>query len=169
MVSRLWHPACTCTAAVMPTIDTKYFGAMPFDKESCFEFPWGLPAFEEERSFLPLTIPDHQPLFFLQSTTTPSLCFIALPVLVADPEYKLEASPEDLQALGLTTSRQPDAGTEVLVLTLLSIHENAPATANLLAPVVINLANRRALQAIRNDSEYSHEHPLAERTEACPC
>jgi flagellar assembly factor FliW len=153
----------------MPTIETKYFGAIPFDEESCFEFPWGLPAFEEERRFLPLTIPDYKPLLFLQSTTTPALCFITLPVLVADPGYKLAASSEDLQALELSASRQPEIGTEVLVLTLLSFHENAPATANLLAPVVINLANRRAVQAIRNDSAYSHEYPLAERNEASPC
>lgn len=154
----------------MPTIDTKYFGAMSFDEESCFEFPSGLPAFEEEHRFLPLEIPDHKPLLFLQSTSTPSLCFIALPVLVADPGYKLAVSPDDLEALELAVGRQPRIGSEVLVLTLLSIRENAPATANLLAPVVINLATRRAIQAIRLDRTYSHEQPLAARVrEECSC
>jgi len=153
----------------MPTIETKYFGTMPFEGDSCFEFPWGLPAFEEERCFLPLKIPAHEPLLFLQSTTTPSLCFIALPVLVADPDYKLAVSVEDLEALELNSAQQPEIGSGALVLTLLSIRENAPATANLLAPVVINLANRRALQAIRNDRAYSHEHPLAltKKRETC--
>lgn len=148
----------------MPTIETKYFGAMPFNDESCFEFPGGLPAFEEERRFLPLETPAHKPLLFLQSATTPSLCFIAVPVLVADPQYDLAVSFEDLEALELSVDRQPKIGSEVLVLTLLSIGENAPTTANLLAPVVINLATRRGLQAIRYDRAYSHEQPLA----ACP-
>lgn len=144
----------------MPTIDTKYFGALAFEEASCFEFYWGLPAFEQERRFLPLEIPGHKPLLFLQSTRTPALCFLALPVLAADPQYRLAVSPEDLAALELAADRQPQIGAEVLVLALLSIREEAPATANLLAPVVVNLANRRALQAIRSDRLYSHEQPL---------
>jgi|SRR5579884_71065 len=145
----------------MPTIETKYFGTMAFERDACFELPFGLPAFEEERCFLPLEIPAHEPLLFLQSITTPSLCFIALPVLVVDPDYKLSITSEDLEALGLSTARQPEIGVEVLAISLLSVRDNAPTTANLLAPVVINLANRRALQAIRADRIYSHEHPLA--------
>lgn len=153
----------------MHNIETKYFGSMPFDEAVCFEFPWGLPAFEEERCFLPLEVPANKPLLFLQSPNTSSLCFVAVPVLVADPEYKLAMSAEDLEALELTPGRQPQIGSEVLVLALLSMREGVPATANLLAPVVINLATRRALQAIRMDARYSHEQPLAPRTEECSC
>ena len=153
----------------MPTVDTKYFGAMPYQEESCYAFPWGLPAFEEERVFLPLEMPGHKPLVFLQSTVTAALCFIALPVLMADPGYELAVSPDDLAALSLTMDRQPVCGSEVLVLTLLSIHEGAPATANLLAPVVVNLANRRALQAVRYDNLYSHAQPLPSGKEDLAC
>ena len=144
----------------MPTIDTKYFGPMSYDEGSCFEFPWGLPAFESECRFLPLEMPGHQPLVFLQSVITPSLCFIALPVLAADQGYKLEVVAGDLRDLHLEDQRQPSIGSEVLVLALLSIHDEGPATANLLAPVVINLANRRGLQAIRQDTAYSHAQPI---------
>ena len=91
------------------------------------------------------------------------------PVLVADPVYKLAISADDLRALGLSVSRQPKIGSEVLVLTLLSIREDAPATANLLAPVVVNVANHRAVQAIRLDAAYSHEQPLVVRNERCTC
>jgi len=160
----------------MPTLETKYFGTMPCDEASCFDFPSGIPAFEEERRFLRIESPAHQPLLFLQSATTPALCFIAMAALAADPDYKLSMSPEDLAALDLPAGRQPRIGSEVMVLTLLSIRENAPATANLLAPIVINVANRRALQAIRHDNLYSHEQPVAALTpltrrkpEACPC
>lgn len=144
----------------MPSIETKYFGTMPCDEESCFDFPSGIPAFEEERRFLRIESPAHHPLLFLQSTTTPALCFIAMAVVAAVPDYRLSVSPEDLAALDLPAVRQPRIGSEVLVLTLLSIRENALVTVNLLAPLVINLANRKALQAIRHDSIYSHEQPL---------
>jgi flagellar assembly factor FliW len=144
----------------MPIIETKYFGPMSYEEQSCFKFEFGLPAFEDERRFLPLQMPDHKPLVFLQSVETPSLCFVALPVLVADPHYELAVTVEDLEALGLATDRQPRIGTEALVLTLLSIHDDRPATANLLAPIVVNLANRRAVQAIRCDQAHSHEQPI---------
>ncbi len=151
----------------MPNVETKYFGTMPFDEESSFEFPWGLPAFEEERRFLPLQMPGYKPLVFLQSTANSGLCFVAIPVLVAEPEYELAVSPEDLRALGLDPGRQPRIGSEVLVLALLSMREEAPTTANLLAPVIVNLATRQALQAIRHDAVYSHAQPLAAQECAC--
>jgi len=153
----------------MPTIDTKYFGAMSYEEESCFDFPCGLPAFDNERQFLPLHVPEQEPLVFLQSTKTPELCFVAIPVLVADPAYCLAATREDLEIVGLGTARQPCIGSEALVLALLAIRDQAPATANLLAPLVINLANRRAVQAIRCDSRYSHQHPLSICAEKSAC
>ncbi len=153
----------------MPSIATKYFGHMEYDEALCFEFPWGLPAFDEERCFLPLEMPDHEPLLFLQSAANPDLCFIALPVMVVDTAYRLAMSAEDLAALELNTDRQPEIGTEVMVLALLTIYEDAPATANLLAPVVVNLATRRAVQAIRHDQVYSHAQPLAPLSKECTC
>ena len=153
----------------MPTIETKYFGAMSYDKESCFDFPCGLPAFDEERQFLPLHVPDQEPVIFLQSTKTPDLCFVAVPVLVADPQYRLAVAREDLETVGLSPARQPRMGEDAMVLALLAIRERAPATANLLAPIVINLANRQAVQAIRCDNVYSHQCPLTICAEESAC
>lgn len=144
----------------MPLIQTKYFGGMEYEEESRFEFPLGLPAFEDQRSFVLIEGAGTYPLVFLQSISEPGLCFIALPVLVADPLYELSISLDDLEELGFEASRQPAIGQEALVLVLLSTQEGQPATANLLAPIVINLTNRKGLQAIRDDFRYSHQHPL---------
>jgi flagellar assembly factor FliW len=38
--------------------------------------------------------------------------------------------------------------------------EDSPPTANLLAPVVINLNSGRAVQAVRSDSVYSHKKAI---------
>ncbi len=56
-------------------------------------------------------------------------------------------------------SRRSD--TEVRVLALVSLHDEFRATANLMAPIVLNVKTRRGLQAIRRDSRYSHQHPVA--------
>lgn len=153
----------------MLQLQTKYFGSIPYDPGDLFQFPQGLPAFEEEKSFAPLDLPGKEPLLFLQSASRPDLCFLCFPVLVVDPAYHLSVPAEDLQLLDLSTGRQPHIGSEVLVLALLSIQENRRASANLMAPLVINLKNRRAVQAIRGDAAYSPEHPIPglAQEEAC--
>jgi len=56
----------------------------------------------------------------------------------------------------------------VLCLAVLSIRENGP-TANLLAPVVINLSNGKGVQAVAVSSGYSHQHPMCAAEEAAAC
>ncbi|HLK18290.1 MAG TPA: flagellar assembly protein FliW, partial [Bryobacteraceae bacterium] len=72
----------------------------------------------------------------------------------------LAVSPEDLAQLQLPPDRQPILESEVAVLVLLSLRDGLSTTANLMAPIVINLKTRCALQAIRQDSVYSHQHPI---------
>jgi len=130
-------------------------------------FPDGIPAFEQEKRFLALCQPINEPLVFLQSLANPDLCFATLPALSACPGYQLSMAPEDLDALSLEKDRQPAIGGEVLCLTILSIEENAPPTANLLAPIVVNLRTLRGCQAIQTDSPYSHREVLPLREAAC--
>jgi flagellar assembly factor FliW len=153
----------------MPLLSTKYFGAIPCQASNFYQFPAGIPGFEEEKQFVLLNIPGKEPLVFLQSALRPGLCFLALPIRVIDPEYQLSVSFEDLRLLELETTRQPMIGSEVLVLAVLSIESGQDATANLLAPIVINLEKQRAVQAVRCDSVYSHRQTLPQlaRSEAC--
>lgn len=150
----------------MPIIETKNFGPISYEANSALEFPRGLPGFEDRRGFVPLHFADSDPLIFLQSVEDPGLCFVTMPVLAVDPEYRLAVASEDLQAIGLPPG-VPKIGEQVLCVTVLAIREDGP-TANLLAPIVVNLRNRRAVQAVAPESGYSHQHRLiAEGAMAC--
>ena len=153
----------------MPLIATKYYGSASVEAADLYSFPFGLPGFEADKSFVLMQVPGRWPLVLLQSATQQQVCFPALPILTVDPEYELSVPFEDLQALNLETTRQPRIGEEVMVLALLSMTEQKPVTANLLAPVVINMGKRTGLQAIRCDFRYSHQHPVLQhaRREAC--
>jgi flagellar assembly factor FliW len=151
----------------MFSVETKYFGTLYCREEAVFEFPYGLPAFEQEKRFILIELPENAPLVFVQSLTRPALCFLAFPVLVADQQYRLAVSAEDLNRLDLDGGRQPELGSEVLALTLLSLHDGFSATANLMAPLVLNLKTRRGVQAIRQDRQYSHQHPIVSLEAAC--
>ncbi len=115
------------------------------------EFPHGLPAFETEKRF---RLRERDPLLFLESETNPELSFLLLPVALIDPEYRLAISAEDREAIGASET------SPLLCLAVITAAEDSPPTANLLAPVVINLDTGRGVQAVRSDSIYSHKKAM---------
>jgi flagellar assembly factor FliW len=143
----------------MPVLQTKNFGVISFEPESELLFPIGLPGFEERRRFVALTFAETHPLVYLQSLEDPALCFITLPILAVDSQYRLTASDEDLAVVGLPPAVQPVIGQDVLCLAVVSLRESGP-TANLLAPVLVNLKNRTGVQAVSQDSDYELQFAL---------
>ena len=141
----------------MPVMQTRNFGTIAYEADSALEFPIGLPGFESRRRFVALRFLESDPLVYLQSLEHPALCFVTMPILSVDPQYRLGS--EDLDRLGLPATRQPRIGEDVFCLAVIAIRETGP-TANLLAPVVINLKTRQAVQAIAPESEYSHQFEL---------
>jgi len=122
------------------------------------EFPNGIPAFETERRF---RLIDREPLLFLESDRNPELSFLLLPVTLIDPDYKLALTGEDRAIL------EASAESPLLCLAVITATDDSPPTANLLAPVVINLDRGRAVQAVRSDAVYSHKHPLLQEEAVC--
>jgi flagellar assembly factor FliW len=147
----------------MPAFDTRHFGRIVYRDDVALTFPRGLPGFENYRRFLVLSLPHQEPLVFLQSLEDAALCFLTLPVLAVDCSFRLEISSEDRALIGLPPGLPPRIGEDVLCLAVLSIREEGP-TANLLAPLVVNLRNRLSVQAVAAESGYSHQHPLLSAT-----
>jgi flagellar assembly factor FliW len=154
----------------MPELNTTHIGRIRYNEQDTLEFPAGLPGFDQERAFLPIEVPTAKPILLFQSLQTPGLCFMTLPVLVVDPQYRLNMTREDLRAIGLAEEQQPAIGPDVLCVAILSVSEDQAPTANLLAPLVVNFKTHRAVQAIQVESDYSHQHALpAPEPEAKEC
>jgi flagellar assembly factor FliW len=147
----------------MPWLHTAHFGALEYTPASTLKFGEGLPGFESEHSFLLVERPAHHPLVFLQSVTSPELCFPALPIQVIERGYQPQLGDSDVELLGFP--KQPCIGEDAVILVLIAMHEQDP-TANLLAPIVINLRTRAAAQCIDPDMRYSHRYPLLPILEA---
>src|SRR5215467_1244354 len=90
-----------CERGDMSFFQTKHFGRIPLEPEVEFHFARGLPGFDSRRRFVPLHFPQTDPLIFLQSLEDADLCFITVPVLVVDPEYRLSIERDDLEFLEL--------------------------------------------------------------------
>jgi len=144
----------------MTTIQTRYFGAVPEEVGLSIEFPAGLPAFERERRFLAIEHPKTGPLILLQSMTTRDLCFLALPVAAVEPAYRLQMSPEDMKAIGVDESAM-SSGDSLAVLAFVVVEPDGRISANLMAPIVVNRENRCAVQSVRWDGVYAHDHHLS--------
>jgi flagellar assembly factor FliW len=144
----------------MPFLQTRDFGKLPYDPSAELAFPCGIPGFDDQRRFVIIANEAIAPVLLLQSIDTASLCFLAIAVSVLESEYQSGIGPEDLRVLGLDENRQPKPGEEALYFAILSPSGNGSFSANLLAPVVVNVATRAAVQAVRHDQLYSHRHQV---------
>lgn len=153
----------------MPKLSTVYFQELEYTNESIYDFPGGIPGFEDQIAFLFIEQPAMRPLIFMQSLLNPGLCFLAVPVLTVDAEYRLSLSSDDLATLGLEAGSPLQIGADIGCFVLLTVSETAPATVNLMSPIVVNLRTRKGVQAIPTTSQYSLQHPLVPEKETVPC
>jgi flagellar assembly factor FliW len=131
-------------------ICSPWLGEIEWDPQCELSFPLGLPGFEGERKMIPVEIPAHRPLVYLQSLTSGETCFLCLPILAINPGFHLRLSDDERSALLLTDDCEPVIGVDVLCLALL-VPSGTTVQANLKAPIVINLHNYRGLQSVAAD------------------
>jgi flagellar assembly factor FliW len=144
----------------MPTCQTKFHGILTYEPEQILHIPSGLFGFSHETEFLLLELPSARPMAFLQSIRSSNLCFISLPAQIIEADYKLWMSRGDVTAFGYPETRPPVMGKDVLCLALLTVGERQATSANLLAPIVIDIARHYGMQVIV-EAPYSHRHPVS--------
>jgi flagellar assembly factor FliW len=153
----------------MPNVLTRFFGELEYQTEALFRFPSGLPGFEDHRNFVFLKKPGLEPLMFLQSLDTRSLCFILLPIRAIDQNFQLELTNDEIGEIGLDTERAPAIGEDILCAAMICAGEPGGPTANLMAPIVVNLHNNIGMQVIHAEASYSHRYPLLPGNAHPPC
>lgn len=137
------------------TMDTERFGEITYDEGDLITFPRGIPAFEERRAWV-LVGGEDSAIRWLQSVEDGAL---ALPVTTPDavkPDYNARIPEDDLNLLGAV------APSDLALLIVISIPNAAPwnMTANLRAPIVLNLKTRKAVQVIVLNEEYPIRHVI---------
>lgn len=136
-------------------------GTIQVEEQSIFEFPAGMPGFEDLRLFTLIESPEQPALLYLHSLERADVCFLAMPVKELRPGYELVIAKEDLDVLG------PRPSAELAAFAVLSLVEGEEPTANLLSPVVLDLETKRGMQAIRPDSLYTCREPLVVHEAVC--
>lgn len=120
------------------------------------EFVRPVPGFPDQRRFVLTRIDEEGLLYALRALDEPRLRFLVVAPAPFFPDYEPEIDDDTLALLDV---RDAD---RLLVLLVVSAAETAAAaTANLLAPIVVDQVSRRAAQVVLTGSEFPLRAPLA--------
>ncbi len=136
-------------------INTKFLGTIEIEEKSIIRFDKGLPGFDELREFAILAVEENQSLYYLQSIAEEEICFIVTSPFLIKEDYEIDINEENVAALEI---EKPEHVSLFVILTIPEDVKNM--TANLLAPIVVNTANRRAVQEILNNDKYHIKHKI---------
>ncbi len=138
-------------------IDTGRFGPIEIDEKKIITFREGVPGFEPLHYFAVINMEESRPIYWLQATDDP---LVALPVV--DPflvveNYSIDISDEDIADLKI--EREEDL--LLLVVTVIP-DEVEKMTANLAAPILINIREGFGKQIVIDSKEYPIRYPIFE-------
>lgn len=135
-------------------IQTKYFGEREIEEDRTIHLPQGILGLEEYKNFAILEMPDSGRVLCLQNIDEPRIAFIVMNPWEFYPDYDILISDEELAVIGIAKVE------ELAVFNILTIGDGTVVTTNLLAPIVVNLKTKEAMQIVLNEDKYTTKHVL---------
>lgn len=145
------------------TIMTKVFGEITIDDDRIIKFSNGIVGFPDLTDFALLHDSEKgsDSIHWLQSIQEPGFAMPVMDPLRVCPDYNPEVDDEILKNLG---ELNPD---EMLVLVTMTVPKDVKQmSVNLKGPIVINAAQKTALQVIVEGDEYPVKFPIYDILEA---
>lgn len=136
---------------------TTRFGEIDFPDEVIMEFPEGVLGFPAERRYILLEHDSEgSPFKWLQSLDNPHLAFIVMDPLQVDPDYRFEIDIDTARMIG------SENAAECAVMSIVNVPHHAPMkmTANLKAPLVVNVETRVGRQVVLSSNAYAISTPV---------
>ncbi|SEF99813.1 flagellar assembly factor FliW [Caloramator fervidus] len=128
-------------------VDTKFFGQVEINEDEILYFEKGIPGLEEYKRYVIIKVEDSN-LYCLQSIDEKNIALLTIIPWDYFKDYEIELSCEEMKELGINSYE------DVMVYNIVTVREDK-ITANLLAPIVLNIKNNKAKQIILNDKKYS--------------
>lgn len=137
-------------------IDSVRFGKIQIDTSLLFDFVAPIIGYDKYTYFALIDNTPDSPFKWLQSVSDPNLAFPITLCSYFDIEYDISISKEDLELIGANSME------DIMALNIVSIPLGDPqgATANLRAPIIVNINNNKAMQVILRDTSYQIKQPL---------
>ena len=141
----------------MIKVATSRFSEIEVRESEVIDLPQGLIGFPELKKYVLLDHDKESPFKWLQSLDDGAIAFVLINPLLFKPDYEVEVTETEVSDLSL--QNEDDAVISVIV-TMPANPQNM--TANLKAPLVFNLKNRKGKQIILNSNSYTTRHSIME-------
>lgn len=138
-------------------ITTKVFGTITIDDEKIIQFPNGIIGFPQLTEFAMIHDEDKgtDSIHWLQSIQEPAFAMPVMDPLIVCPDYNPEADDELFGSIGKLVPE------EMLVLVTVTVPKDlTKMSVNLKGPIIINAAERKAVQVIVEGDEYQVKFPI---------
>ena len=147
-------------------INTKYLGKVNIEESQIINFPKGILGFEDHDEFVLLDI-EGNPLFkFLQDIKHEQIGFVLIDPWKFFKDYDIELPYDKLENININPKGSNEMGVYNIVTMSKSLNNS---TANLLAPIVINLKDKKGKQFVLNNSPYTTKHSLIREIGRASC
>lgn len=136
-------------------VQTGRFGKLTVGDDEIIQMPNGILGFPDLTEFCLVDPGDETLILWLQSTQDPKMAFPVLEPKIFKPDYTARLSASELRELKLENLSR------AAVFCVLTIPgEISMMTANLKAPLVVNLQAQVARQVVLQENEYGLKHPM---------
>lgn len=130
-------------------LETLRFGEIEAEESRVITMKGCILGFDHLHRFIILSQEKKTPLCWLQSLEDSAVAFVVIDPLMIKPDYRPEIDKVNRAFLGI--SREED----MCLLSIVTIrHEPFHVTANLRAPLVINMDQRLGSQIVLEDADY---------------
>lgn len=143
-------------------LNTKYYGCIDYEKKDVIHFEKGIPGFEELRNFILFPVEDNEVFSVFHSIEREDISIIVTSPFNIKEDYEINLEEEQRKNLKIENEK------DVLVLNTVTLNSDIDKiTANLRAPIIINIKEKIGEQIIINSDKYSIKYPLFKEETQC--
>lgn len=137
----------------MIQVKTTRFGDLDVKQEDVIVLPSGLIGFPELKQYVLLDHDKGSPFKWLQSLDDGAIAFVLINPLLFKPDYAVEVGEGEVADLNI------ESEDDAVISVIITMPSNPmKMTANLKAPLIFNLKNRKGKQIILSSSLYTTRH-----------
>ncbi len=141
-------------------INTSRFGEIEVDDELIFDFIEPILGYEHLSKFILLDHTQDSPFKWLQSAEDPDIAFpVTFPAFFGI-DYQFVIAEDKAKKLELTNAEN------LLSFNIACIPQGSPqnTTVNLVGPIVVNISNKKSMQLVLTNVNFSTKHKLFNQT-----
>jgi len=138
-------------------ISTKYLGNISIEDENIINFPNGILGFESSKRFVMIDFPNNALFKFLQDIDNENVSFVLINPWDFFEDYEIDIPDKELDTIDLN----PEIENTLEIYSIVTLGSSLKeSTANLLAPIIINIKSKLGKQYVLTYTPYTTKHKL---------